>query len=264
MSKALVAGPLKGMVRPASIDEKARTSVAVTARTACPGCLGPVAVRGIYEALDDLQLLGKAIVIRGIGCAIGSISRIGVDSVLAAHGRAPDVATAIKRILKYPLVFTAQGDGDCFAIGAGSLMNAAARGEKITVIMFNNTIYGTTGGQMGPTTTIGQKTTTTPEGRDPTANGYPAHVPELMAALPGVAYSARGSVNNPANLGRVKKYLKKAFQAQMEGLGLSLVEIIIACPTNWHLSPIDSLKFAEEKVLPEFPLGEFRNTGAQD
>jgi len=183
---------------------------------------------------------------------------MGFDFIMTAHGRPPDVATAIKRILKYPLVFTIQGDGDCIAIGAGSLINAAIRGEKITIIMLNNTNYGTTGGQMSPTTLLEQRTSTSPMGREPQNYGYPVHVPELLATLKGVAYTARGAFNTPANFQRTKNYLKKAFEAQKENLGLTFVEIIVACPPNWHLSPVDSLKLIEDKVIPEFPLGEFK------
>jgi 2-oxoglutarate ferredoxin oxidoreductase subunit beta len=178
---------------------------------------------------------------------------------MAAHGRPPDVATAIKRALRgRPIVITLQGDGDCIAIGAEALISAASRGEKITIIMVNNANYGTTGGQMAPTTLLGQITTTTPQGRD-TSSGFPIHVPEFLTSFKGVAYAARGSVHTPANYQRTKKYLKSAIKKQIDKVGLGFVEILAACPPDWHLSPVDSLKFIEEKMLPEFPLGEFKN-----
>ena len=225
----------------------------------CPGCQEPLAMRCITETLEEMGLIGEAIAVHGVGCSGPFVRSVELDFLGTAHGRPPDAATAIKRILVYPLVFTVQGDGDCISIGAGSLINAAIRAERITVIMLNNTNYGTTGGQMAPTTVLGQQTSTTPLGRKVEREGYPAHVAELLATFQGVAYSARTALDIAANYQRTKKYLRKAFQSQMDDLGLSFVEIVVACPPNWHLTPLDCLKFIEDKVLPEFPLGEFKD-----
>ena len=179
---------------------------------------------------------------------------------MAAHGRCPDAATGIKRIYHgRPIVFTIQGDGDCIAIGTESLIHSGARSEKITVIMVNNGNYGTTGGQLAPTTVTGQVTTTTPEGRDPNRDGYPIHAAELVAQIKGTVYSARGAVNTPANFQRTEKYVKTAFQKQIDNVGFSFVEILSACPAGWRKTPLESLKWIEERMIPEFPLGEFKN-----
>ncbi|GAG07443.1 unnamed protein product, partial [marine sediment metagenome] len=228
----------------------------------CPGCQTPVVARIIAEAFDELGIGDKAIMVAGVGCHGMLLGGVALDRVHALHGRGPDVATGIKRNLPDIIVFTVQGDGDCIAIGAGSLIGAATRGEKITIIMINNTNYGTTGGQLAPTTLVGQVTTTTPQGRDPNVEGYPAHAAELVATFKGVSYSARGALHTAANYQRTKGYIKTAFQKQLDGLGLSFVEVITACPPNWHLTPVQSLAWIKEQVVPEFPLGEFKN-GAQ-
>ncbi len=225
----------------------------------CPGCQIPVAARIIAETLEELGIGDKAIMVGCVGCSGILIGGFDLDKVSPAHGRGPDVATAIKRIYPDTIVFTVQGDGDCIAIGAGPFVGALTRGEKITIIMLNNTNFGTTGGQLGPTTIIGQVTTTSPEGRNPDLEGYPVHTAELAATFKGVAYSARGSLHTPAEYRRTKGYIKTAFQRQLDGVGLSFVEVISACPPNWHLTPVQSLAWIEEKVIPEFPLGEFRN-----
>ncbi len=226
----------------------------------CPGCGHPIGARAILEVIDELGIGGKAICSGGIGCHGMGFFTAKMDRAVAAHGTAPATATAIKRIHGDDvMVFTVQGDGDCAAIGAGYLVNAAARGERISVFMFNNSTYGTTGGQMAPTTLLGQVTPTTPEGRDAELAGYPLHVAEMLVPIKGVAYSARGSLNSPANFTRVKKYIKTAFQKQIDNVGFSYVEILSACPTNWRLSPVDSLKWMEEKQMAEYPLGEFKN-----
>lgn len=226
----------------------------------CPGCGHGIIGHLIAEALPEVGVWGKAILVHGVGCAGFAMTTLGLDQVNCTHGTAPAVATAIKRVHgTEAIVFTLQGDGDCASIGAGQLINAGARAEKITVIMANNAVYGTTGGQMGPTTLVGQVTTTTPGGRDPKVFGYPLHVAELMATIKGVAYSARGAVDSPANYRRVKDYLKTAFQKQVDEVGLSFVEVLSGCPTDWHLSPVEALKWMEEKMIPEFPLGEYKN-----
>lgn len=226
----------------------------------CPGCGHPIITTLVTQVLEEMGIAGKTIGAAGIGCAPNIVFNLKIDQISFTHGTAPAVATGIKRVLGNDVVvFTAQGDGDCAAIGAGQLISAAARAERITVIMANNANYGTTGGQLSPTTLVEQVTTTTPEGRDPHICGYPLHVAELVATMKGVAYSARGAVNNPANFRRAKKYLKTAFQKQMDDVGFTFVEILAACPTDWHMTPIEALKWMEEKMIPEFPLGEFKN-----
>ena len=225
----------------------------------CPGCQTPLVARMIAESLEELGVGDKALMVGSVGCTAILIASFTLDRVSPAHGRGPDVATALKRIHPDIPVFTVQGDGDCIAIGAGSLVGALSRGEKITVIMVNNTNYGTTGGQLAPTTIIGQVTSTTPQGRNANAEGYPTHTAEFVATFKGVAYSARGSLHTPAEYRRTKGYIKTAFQRQIDKVGTSFVEVIASCPTNWHMTPVDSLKWIEQKVVAEFPLGEFKN-----
>lgn len=225
----------------------------------CPGCHEPVATRAILEALQDTGLELEAIIVPGVGCHALIPFMLDMDHVMSAHGRPPDVASAIKRVLKgKPLVFTLQGDGDCIAIGAGSLINAAARAEKITIIMVNNVNYGTTGGQMSPTTPLGHVTSTTPQGRTP-EYGFPVRVPEMLASFQGVAYAARGAVNTPANYQKTRAYIRKAFQKQMAEEGLTFVEVLCSCPPDWHMTPLDSLKWLDQTIIPQFPLGEFKD-----
>ncbi|MBE0480154.1 MAG: 2-oxoglutarate oxidoreductase [Dehalococcoidia bacterium] len=225
----------------------------------CPGCQTPVVARIVAEALDELEIGDKALMVGCVGCGGILIGGFDLDRVSPAHGRGPDVATALKRIYPGSIVFTVQGDGDCIAIGSSALVGALTRAEKITIIMVNNTNFGTTGGQLGPTTIVGQVTTTSPEGRKPESEGYPAHAAELAATFKGVAYSARGSLHTPASYQKTKGYIKTAFQRQIDNVGTSFVEVLTACPTNWHLSPVKSLEYIAEKIIPEFPLGEFRN-----
>jgi len=223
----------------------------------CPGCQHPTIHRVIGEVLEEMNMEGECIVVVGIGCAAG-IAALNLDAVLGSHGGPPDMATAIKRLQPNKLVLTVQGDGDCVAIGAGPLMGAISRGENITIFMLNNTNYGTTGGQIAPTTLVGQKTATTPEGRDPAKEGYPIHTAEFVASFDGVAYSARGALNTMGNFHRTKKYIRRALKTQMENRGLAFVEVLSACPPNWHLSPVECINHITEKLIPEFPLGEFR------
>ncbi|OGO04665.1 MAG: hypothetical protein A2Y91_05820 [Chloroflexi bacterium RBG_13_54_8] len=224
----------------------------------CPGCQYPTVGRIIAELLEELNLDGKTIEVVGIGCNSG-VAMLNIDAIQGSHGGAPDTATAIKRLSPDSFVYTVQGDGDCIAIGAGSFIGALTRGEMITIIMCNNANYGTTGGQMAPTTLMGQITTTSPEGRGAATGGYPVHVAELAATFKGVAYSARGALTSSADYQRTKKYIKAAFKKQIDRIGLGFVEVISACPANWHMSPVESLKWIREKMVPEFPLGEFKN-----
>jgi 2-oxoglutarate ferredoxin oxidoreductase subunit beta len=226
----------------------------------CPGCHYGVIVRLICEVLEELGIEGRAVGLAGVGCSFGPIPvAIDIDFTACPHGRAPAMATAIKRIHPEAVVFTVQGDGDLGAIGLGCFMNALLRGEKLTTIFLNNACYGTTGGQMAPTTILGMRTTTTPEGRDPRTTGYPLHAAELVATMKGVAYSARCTVHTPGNFRRAKKAVKTAFQKQMDGIGYGFVEFLSACPTNWRLSPPDCLKFISEKMITEYPPAEFKN-----
>ncbi|MFC1944039.1 thiamine pyrophosphate-dependent enzyme [Chloroflexota bacterium] len=225
----------------------------------CPGCHDPILERIICEVIEELGIEGETIQVNGIGCASRGWAEIDVDSLQTAHGRTPNAASAIKRIYPDRIVFTMSGDGDCCAIGMESLMQAALYGEKISTIMVNNTQYGTTGGQMGPTTMVGQITTTTQEGRKVENCGYPLHAPELLANIKGVAYTARGAVNSPANFGRTRKYIKTAFQKQIDRVGFSFIEVLSACPVNWHMTPVEATRWLTENMLPEFPLGEFKD-----
>ena len=225
----------------------------------CPGCQHTTIGRIIADALEELGIDGKAIAIVGVGCAGTQVFMLDVDVTCTAHGRPPDAATAIKRVRPDTIVFTIQGDGDSMAIGAGPLIGALTRGEKITIIVANNTNYGTTGGQLAPTTIMGQVTTTSPRGRAADSEGYTIHAAELAAGFKGCAYSARGALTSAAQYQKTKQYIKTAFQKQIDNVGLSFVEIISACPTNWHKTPVDCLKRIEEEIIPELPLGEFKN-----
>ena len=227
---------------------------------ACSGCGSPLVSKVIMEAIEELGIEDRVICVIGIGCAGMGFFMAKMDLTVAAHGPAPATATGIKHALfDDAIVFTIQGDGDCAAIGAGYLVNAAARAENITVFMVNNANYGTTGGQMAPTTLLEQQTTTTPSGRDARRFGYPMHVAELLATIKGAAYSARSAVSSPVNFQRTKKYVKAAFQKQLDNEGFSFVEILSPCPVNWHMSPVDALTWIEDKQVAEYPLGEFKN-----
>jgi len=230
----------------------------------CPGCHEPLTARVIAEVLDEVGMGGRTIGVFDIGCNSFLLGLLDIDAILTPHGRPPDMATAVKRVYPDNIVFTVQGDGGLLSIGADPLLGALTRAERITIIMLNNAVYGTTGGQLAPTSLVGQKTTTTPEGRDTTQTGFPAHAAEMIAAFKGAVYSARGAFNTPANYQRTKRYIKTAFQKQMDKVGLSFVEILCACPANWGMSPTDSLKWIEEKMVPEFPLGEFKNVDKID
>jgi len=225
--------------------------------TYCPGCLHGVAHRLVAEILDEMKLTDQTIMVAPVGCSVFAYEFFDVDGTVAPHGRATAVATGIKRSLPDRVVFTYQGDGDLAAIGTAETIHTANRGEKITTIFINNAIYGMTGGQMAPTSLVGMKTTTSPYGRNADSEGYPIHVCELLQNLKGVAYLERVSLLTPRDIITAKKAIKKAFTAQVRGLGYSLVEIVSTCPTNWGLSPVESLEWAKQKMLPEFPLKVF-------
>jgi len=227
----------------------------------CPGCTHGIIHRLAAEVIDELGIREKTIGIAPVGCAVFLYDYLNLDIQQASHGRAPAVATGIKRVLPDRVVFTYQGDGDLAAIGTAEIVHAAARGEKITVLFVNNAIYGMTGGQMAPTTLVGQKSTTTPWGRDKDLAGYPVRMTEMLAVLDGVAYMARVSVHDPANILKAKKAIKRAFEVQMNGEGFAMVEILSTCPTNWGMPPIEAVKWLEQNMLPYYPLGEYKVIG---
>lgn len=224
----------------------------------CPGCTHGIIHRLLAECLDELDLREKTVGICPVGCGVLAYEYFNCDMIEAAHGRAPAIATGVKRMLPETCVFTYQGDGDLASIGMAEIMHASARGENISVIFVNNTIYGMTGGQMAPTTLLGQKTSTSPYGRKLEEAGYPVKMAELLALNEGSAYIARTAVNNPANVMRTKRAIKKALNMQLEKKGFSMVEILSTCPTNWGMSPIDALKRLEDEMIPYYPLGEYK------
>ena len=224
----------------------------------CPGCTHGVAHRLVAEVLDEMNLRERTIGVASVGCSVFAYNYFDCDFVEAAHGRAPAMATGIKRVLPERVVFTYQGDGDLASIGMAEIVHAAARGENITVIFINNANYGMTGGQMAPTTLPGQKTTSSPLGRDVEQMGFPIRTAELLATLEGAGYVVRRSLHNPKNIRLAKKALRLAFEAQVRGLGFSLVELLSTCPTNWGLSPLEALHWLEERMIPVFPLEDFK------
>ena len=229
----------------------------------CPGCTHGIIHRLVAEALDELGVTGRTIGVASVGCSVFTYNYFNCDMVQAAHGRAPAVATGVKRSDKNNIVFTYQGDGDLAAIGTAETVHSAARGENITVIFVNNAIYGMTGGQMAPTTLPGQKTQTSPYGRDVEAVGYPVKVCEMLSQVDGATYLERVAVNNVANVKKAKAAIKKAFQNQIEGKGFSLVEVLSTCPTNWGLAPEKALEWLEENMLPYYPLGVYKDKYAE-
>lgn len=229
----------------------------------CPGCTHGIIHRLVAESLEELGVGQKAIGVAPVGCAVFAYNYFNCDMHEAAHGRAPAVATGIKRARPENVVFTYQGDGDLASIGTAEIVHAATRGEKFTTIFVNNAIYGMTGGQMAPTTLPGQVTTTSPYGRDTNHCGYPVRVSEMLATLKGSYYIERVSVNNVKNVIAAKKAIKKAFEYQLEGKGFCLVEVLSTCPTNWGLTPIEALKWLDENMIPYYPLGVYKDEGAQ-
>ncbi len=229
----------------------------------CPGCGHSIIHRLVAELIDDMDLGGRAICIPPAGCAVLAYNYFDFDVCESAHGRGCAVATGIKRSLPDRFVFTYQGDGDMAAIGTAETIHAANRGELITSIFVNNAVYGMTGGQMAPTTMIGQKTTTSPLGRRTNVEGYPLKITNLIAGLDGAAYVVRTSLATPAKVMATRKALRKAFEVQLEGLGYSLVEVLSPCPTNWKVSPADALKFVEERMEKEYPPGVLKDVTAR-
>ena len=223
-----------------------------------PGCTHGVAHRLVAEVIDEMGLREKTIGVASVGCSVFSYNYFDMDFVQSPHGRAPAMATGVKRVLPDRTVFTYQGDGDMASIGMGEIVAAAARGENITVIFINNANYGMTGGQMAPTTLPGQKTTSSPNGRDVETQGYPVRAAELLATLEGTSYSVRRSLHDPKSIRQAKRAIRTAFEVQQRGLGFSMVELLSVCPTNWGMSAVNALHWIEEKMIPFYPLGDYK------
>lgn len=228
----------------------------------CPGCHHGIVHRLVAEVIDELKVRDITIGITPVGCSTLCYEYFNFDILEAAHGRAPAVATGVKRSVPDAVVFTYQGDGDLAAIGTAEIVHAAARGEKITTIFVNNAIYGMTGGQMAPTTMPGQVTATSPYGRKVESAGMPIQVCEMLATLAGAKYVARCAVNNPANMAKAKASIRKAFDTQIAGSGFSIVELLSTCPTNWGMTPLEAVVWMEKNMFPYYPLGVFRSEEA--
>ncbi|HML56054.1 MAG TPA: thiamine pyrophosphate-dependent enzyme [Solidesulfovibrio magneticus] len=230
----------------------------------CPGCQHGVVHRIVAECLEEFGLVEKTIAVSSIGCSVFLYNYILVDTVEAPHGRAPAVATGVKRARKDAFVFAYQGDGDLASIGMAEIMHAANRGERISVIFVNNTVYGMTGGQMAPTTMVGQKTTTCPGGRCLEREGGPIHMSEIIATLGGVAYCARTAVNTIKNIAQTKRAIRRAFETQINGEGFGFVEVLATCPTNWRMSSVAANERVGKEMIPEFPLGVFKDAAKEE
>lgn len=225
----------------------------------CPGCTHGIVHRLIAEVMDELNIEGKTIGVSPVGCAVMNYDYFGCDMIEAPHGRAPAVATGLKRAKPDNVIFTYQGDGDLAAIGTAETVHAATRGEDITIIFINNSIYGMTGGQMAPTSLPNQVTQTTPYGRDVSYSGYPVRVCEMLSTLDGVALAQRVAVSSVKNVINAKKAIKKAFQNQIDKKGFSIVEVLSTCPTNWGLSPVEAVEWLENNMIPYYPLGVYKD-----
>ena len=229
----------------------------------CPGCSHGVVHKLVSEVIAEMGMQDKTIAISPVGCAVFAYKYIDVDWQEAAHGRAPALASAVKRLWPDRLVFTYQGDGDLACIGTAETIHALNRGENITIIFINNAIYGMTGGQMAPTTLLGMKTVTCPYGRDPKLHGYPLKIADIAAQLEGTCYVTRQSVQNVASILKAKKAIRKAFEYSMQGKGSNLVEIVSTCNTNWRMSPDKANKWMEENMVPYYPLGDMKDKGKE-
>jgi 2-oxoglutarate/2-oxoacid ferredoxin oxidoreductase subunit beta len=232
-----------------------------TPLTYCPGCAHGIVHKLVAETLVELDILDRSIAIASVGCSVFSYQFFNCDAQQAPHGRACALATGIKRVRPDNIVFTYQGDGDLASIGIAETIHAANRGENITVIFINNAIYGMTGGQMAPTSLIGQKTTTSQDGRVQARHGSPIKISEMFSSIDGVAYLERVAVYDPKHVIAAKKAIKKAFRYQKEERGFTMIEIISTCPVNWGMKPVDAMKWSKEAMLPVFPLGVFKDKG---
>jgi len=233
-------------------------SLADVVTSYCPGCIHGITHRLVADVMDELGIRERTIGIAPVGCSVLAYYFFECDFAEAPHGRAPAMATGMKRTNPDKVIFTYQGDGDLASIGTNELIHAAARGENITIFFINNAVYGMTGGQMAPTTLPGMVTTSSPYGRDVKTQGYPVRVAELVSQLDGAAYIVRRTAYNPAEVRKLRKAIKTALQVQMAGLGFSLVEVVSNCPTNWGMAPKESLKFVEERMIPYYPLGDYK------
>ena len=234
-------------LRPAALTDRATHY--------CPGCGHGIVERLVAELLGELGVTERTIGVASVGCSVLIYDYLDVDFVEAPHGRAPAVATGVRRARPDAFVFTYQGDGDLAAIGTAEIVHAAARGERISVVFVNNGIYGMTGGQLAPTTLLGQTTTSSPRGRDAGTAGYPLLITEMLAQLPGVAYAARGSIADPAAVGRTKAMLKRSFELQLAGEGFSIVEVVSTCPVGWGMTPVEAMEHLARDVVQTYPLG---------
>jgi len=230
----------------------------------CPGCTHGIIHRLVAEAIDELGIEGTTVGVAPVGCSVMAYDYFSCDMVEAAHGRAPAVATGLKRCMPENIIFTYQGDGDLASIGMAETVHAATRNENITIIFVNNAIYGMTGGQMAPTSLPGQVTQTSPYGRDVGVAGYPIRVSEMLSTLDGPEYIERVAVNNVKNVRNAKKAILKAFKNQVEGKGFSLIEVVSTCPTNWGMTPVKALQWVDEKMLPYYPLGVYKDKTAEN
>ncbi len=246
------------------IVAKRPNSLTATPTHYCPGCTHGIIHRLVAEAIDTLGIEGRTIGVAPVGCSVLAYNYFSVDMIEAAHGRAPAVATGLKRAEPGNIVFSYQGDGDLASIGMAETVHAAARNENITIIFVNNAIYGMTGGQMAPTSLPGQVTQTSPYGRDVTQCGYPIRVCEMLSELEGPEYLARVAVNNVKNVNAAKKAIEKAFRNQVEGKGFSLVEVVSGCPTNWGMTPQAALKWIDDAMIPYYPLGVYKDRSAKE
>jgi 2-oxoglutarate/2-oxoacid ferredoxin oxidoreductase subunit beta len=230
----------------------------------CPGCTHGIAHRLIAEAMDELGIVDRTVGIPGVGCCVFLYTYFPIDVLESPHGRAPACATGMKRAQPEKIVFCYQGDGDMAAIGTSEIIHAANRGENITVFFVNNSVYGMTGGQMAPTTLLGQQTTTSPYGREFRNEGYPIRMAEMLATLEGVAYSTRVSLHSPKHVNQAKKAIVKAFEMQINEMGFSVVEMLSTCNTNWRVSPLEALNVIEREMIPYYPLGVFKERTGKD
>ena len=230
----------------------------------CPGCTHGIVHRMVAETIDHLGIQANTIGIAPVGCAVFAYQYFNTDMIEASHGRAPAVATGVKRVRPDRVVFTYQGDGDLSSIGCGEITHAANRGENITVIFINNAVYGMTGGQMAPTTLLGQVTTTSPYGRNAAETGYPLHMAELLATTKGAAYIERVSVHDVAHIKKAGKAIEKAFRYQMEGKGFSMIEVLSTCPTNWGMTATQAMDWLKDNMIPQYPLGVYKDIAAEE
>lgn len=255
--KRYMESPLSGKEKEIVFDRTQSYLPVVT--NFCPGCHHGIVERLVAECIDEMGLAGETVGVMPVGCSVMSYDFFGFDCIEAAHGRAPAVATGVKRVLPENLVFAYQGDGDLASIGMAETVHAATRGENLTVIFINNAIYGMTGGQMAPTSLPQQVTQTSPYGRDAMTAGYPIRVCELLSSLDGVAYLERVSVDTPKNIRKAKKAIRKGFDNQMEKRGYSLIEVVSTCPTNWKMDPVEATEWMRENMLTYYPLGVYKD-----